>query len=547
MTSRVRSTFAQELARRNSDPKNRRWLFVPYDQLSDAIGPLSAEDPKELGIVLLESPWKAARRPYHKQKLALVLANLRHFALEQAERGVAVDHRVVPGSYGDALRPIAREKGGLRCLRPAELELRQDLLSVGREGLLEFLPHGGWLTTSEQFEVSQRGGPPWRMDAFYRLVRRESGWLMDDAGKPLGGKFSFDAENRETWSGDPPAASPPEFSADAVTEEVAELVTNRFTKHPGEVQLASLPASRRQASALWSWAKRECLPRFGPYEDAMSTRSRTLFHTRVSALVHLHRLLPCKLVEEVCALDIELRSKEGFVRQVLGWREFMRHVHEQTRGLRRMPDGLADSYGGHETEGEAGASPSHLGAREPLPPAYWGKPSGMACLVEVVRSVWVEAYSHHITRLMVLANIGTLLDVSPRELTDWFWAAYTDAYDWVVEPNVLAMGTFSVGPLLTTKPYISGAAYIDRMSDYCKGCAFDPKKSCPITPLYWAFLQRHRDQLEENPRLRMPYATLRKRSETRRGRDLRVFNYVREKLGSGERLSLGEMEQAVSQ
>jgi deoxyribodipyrimidine photolyase-related protein len=385
------------------------------------------------------------------------------------------------------------------------------------------------------------------MDAFYRLVRRESGWLMDDDGKPLGGKFSFDAENREAWKGDPPAATPPEFSSDAVTEEVAELVTERFAKHPGELHLASLPASRRQASALWSWAKRECLPRFGPYEDAMSTRSRTLFHTRVSALVHLHRLLPRKLVEEACALDIELRSKEGFVRQLLGWREFMRHVHEQTRGFRCMPDGFTDPRRVQETESEGGTSPSHLGAHEPLPPAYWGKPSGMACLDEVVRSVWDEAYSHHITRLMVLANIGTLLDVSPRELTDWFWVAYTDAYDWVVEPNVLAMGTFGVGPLLTTKPYISGAAYIDRMSDYCKGCAFDPKKSCPITPLYWAFLHRHRDQLEENPRLRMPYATLRKRSETKRGRDVRVFNYVREKLGAGERLSLDEMEQAVSQ
>ncbi len=545
MTRHERSTFTGELTRRNNDPENRRWLFVPYDQLSDAIGPLSTEDPKELGIVLLESPRKAARRPYHKQKLALVLANLRHFALEQAERGVAVDHRVAPGSYGEALLPIAKEKGGLQCMRPAELELRQDLGAVVQAGLLELLPHGGWLTTREQFEVSQKGGPTWRMDAFYRHVRREGGWLMQDDGKPLGGKFSFDAENREAWKGDPPAASLPEFSSDAVTEEVAELVTDRFAEHPGEVHLASLPASRRQASALWSWAKRECLPRFGPYEDAMSTRSRTLFHTRVSALVHLHRLVPRKLVEEVCALDIELRSKEGFVRQMLGWREFMRHVHEQTDGFRRMPEGA--SHGARTAGDEAGASPSHLGAHESLPPAYWGKPSGMACLDEVVRSVWEEAYSHHITRLMVLANIATLLDVSPRELTDWFWVAYTDAYDWVVEPNVLAMGTYGVGPLLTTKPYISGAAYIDRMSDYCKGCVFDPRKSCPITPLYWSFLQRHRDRLEENPRLRMPYATLGKRSETKRRHDLRVFEYVRERLGSGERLSPGEMEEAVSQ
>ena len=227
MTSRTRSAFGQELARRNTDPVGRRWVFVPYDQLSDGIGPLAEEDPRELGIVLLESPWKAGRRPYHKQKLALVLANLRHFALEQAARGVAVEHRVIAGSYGEALGEIAREKGGLRVMRPAERELRRDLASLVQEGVLELVPHQGWLTSREQFEASQKGGAPWRMDAFYRHVRREGGWLMDGLGKPLGGKFSFDAESREPWRGEPVAARPPEFAADAVTEEVATLVAQR--------------------------------------------------------------------------------------------------------------------------------------------------------------------------------------------------------------------------------------------------------------------------------------------------------------------------------
>jgi deoxyribodipyrimidine photolyase-related protein len=547
MTRHARSAFARELERRGSDPRKRRWLFVPYDQLSDAIGPLSRHAPSELGIVLLESPWKAARRPYHKQKLALVLANLRHFALEQAARGVAVDHRVVSGSYGQALRSIAAEKGGLVCMQPAELELRRDLEPLVRDGLLDLVPHEGWLTTAEDFRASQKGGAPWRMDAFYRHVRRAGGWLMDGDGKPLGGKFSFDSDNREAWHGEPPAARPPEFAADDVTAEVAELVTERFAAHPGDVQLASLPATSRQAVALWTWAKRECLPSFGAYEDAMSTSSRTLFHSRVSALVHLHRLLPRQLVEDVCGLDIELRSKEGFVRQVLGWREFMRHVHAETDGFRRMPKGfeVRSEAQGEPADG-AGARPSYLGACAPLPAAYWGKPSGLRCLDEVVRSVWDDAYSHHITRLMVLANLATLLDVSPRELTDWFWVAYADAYDWVVEPNVLAMGSFGVGPLLTTKPYVSGAAYIDRMSDYCKGCAFDPRTNCPITPLYWAFLERRRKQLADNPRLRMPYATLGKRSAADRARDRRVFAHVREVLGESECLTPQALERAAA-
>lgn len=532
--------FLRELRERSSDPKGRRWLFVPYDQLTDALGPLSREDPEELGIVLLEAPWKAARRPYHKQKLALVLANLRHFALEQAQRGVAVEHRVVPGSYGEALRGIAAEKGGLRCMRPAERELRVDLEPLVRDGSLELVPHEGWLTTTEEFEASQQGRTPWRMDAFYRGVRRAGGWLMDADGKPLGGKFSFDGENRERWKGDPPAAEPPSFSSDEVTGEVCDLVEQRFGDHPGVLDPSSLPAKKQQAVALWTWAKRECLPHFGPYEDAMSTRSRTLFHTRVSALVHLHRLTPRKLVEDVCALELELRSKEGFVRQVLGWREFMRHVHEATDGLRELPEGYGPS-----AQVDGAAAPSFLGADRPLPQAFWGARSGLDCLDDVVRSVWDEGYAHHIPRLMVLSNLATLLDVSPRELTDWFWAAYTDAYDWVVEPNVLAMGTFAVGDLLTTKPYVSGAAYIDRMGDACKGCAFDPKTTCPITPLYWAFLERHRDRLSENPRLRMPYASLGKRAERRRTSDAAVFERVHALLAEQQPLSPANLEDVL--
>jgi deoxyribodipyrimidine photolyase-related protein len=157
----------------------------------------------------------------------------------------------------------------------------------------------------------------------------------------------------------------------------------------------------------------------------------------------------------------------------------------------------------------------------------------LACLDHVVKTVWEDAYSHHITRLMVLSNLATLLDIRPRELTDWFWIAYADAYDWVVEPNVLGMGTFSLGDLMTTKPYVSGAAYIDRMGDYCEGCSFNPKKNCPITPLYWAFLLRHQAALAKNPRLRMPMASLRKRKSQRRTQDRKVFNHVQDVLSKG--------------
>lgn len=184
-----------------------------------------------------------------------------------------------------------------------------------------------------------------------------------------------------------------------------------------------------------------------------------------------------------------------------------------------------------------GALTSELGASSDVPPAYWGAPSGMRCLDEVVSAVWDEAYSHHITRLMVLSNLATLLDISPRALSDWFWVAYADAYDWVVEPNVHAMGTFGVGDRFTTKPYVSGAAYIDKMSDFCSKCAFDPKTSCPVTPLYWAFLERHRATLSTVQRMKLPLAAAARRSPERQKADASIFSSVRDQLLAGQPLS----------
>lgn len=538
--SRKSSSFARELSARQPSPrapdgKARTWCFVPYDQLSDGIGLLAARDPREVGVVLVENPQKAARRPYHRQKLAMVLANLRHFALEQAARAVAVRHVVAgPEGYAGALAAASAELGPLLVHEPAERELRVELAPLLERKQLIGRPHEGWLTTADQFRRAS-AKPPWRMDAFYRLVRRERDVLME-RGKPVGGKLSFDSENREPYRGAPPPPAPPSFSPDEITREVGALIEERFASHPGRLDLASLPATRDDAERAWRWALAECLPVFGPYEDAMSKRSSGLFHSRVSPLLNLHRLLPARVLADALAAELPLASKEGFVRQLLGWREYVRHVHRETDGFRRVP--------GMESPD---AAPSFLGAERPLPAAFWpGAPSGLACLDHVVADVWREAYSHHITRLMVLGNLANLLDVSPRQLTDWFWIAYSDAYDWVVEPNVLGMATFAAGDLMTTKPYVAGAAYLERMSDYCEGCRFHPKKTCPITPMYWAFLERHAERLAGNPRMVVPLAALRKRAADRRAADRATFERVSAALAAGlpvplpgEQLALG--------
>lgn len=485
----------------NSQIRARRWIYIPYDRLTAEVGPLATADPRDTGLVFVESAAKARRRPYHKKKLALLLANERHFALEMAARGFKILYLAGDREIGDAL--IAAQLPNLVTMTPAERELRHDLRDVA----IEYAPDDTWLTTPNDFSDE----PPYRMDAFYRRVRKRTKILMQ-GGSPIGGKWSHDAENRKPWRGERPVPIRPSFPPDAITREVLELVERQFPDHFGSLAGFDLPATAKDAERVWAFARAELLPWFGPWEDAMSSAHPDLFHTRVSALVNLSRLLPARLVADVHADfktgHLGIASAEGFIRQLLGWREYVRHIHRVTDGFR--------------TEGMANA-PNALGCDQPLPPAYWGQRSGMNCLDTVVRQVLADGYSHHITRLMVLSNIATLAGVTPRALCDWFWFGYIDAYDWVVEPNVLGMSTYGDGGQMTTKPYISGAAYIHKMSDYCKGCDLDPKRAlgkgaCPITAMYWRFLDRHQDRFANDPRMAMPVMALRKKPAAERAK-----------------------------
>ena len=253
--------FRSRLQRLAVPPGQRRWVYVPYDQLSGSLGPLAREAPRELGIVLVEAPAKAARRPYHKQKLALVLANQRHFALEQAARGVAVRYEVAEGGYGEALQRVLATTGPLRMMQPAERELAQELQPLVRSGQIEQLPHEGWLSTEEDFAAAAPRAP-YRMDAFYGQLRARTGILME-GGKPVGGKFSFDADNRKPYRGTPPAPTPPTFVVDEVTREVVQLIEARFAQHPGELHPERLPVTLDDAERLWAFAQAACLPMFG--------------------------------------------------------------------------------------------------------------------------------------------------------------------------------------------------------------------------------------------------------------------------------------------
>ena len=535
----------------NADLTRRRWIYVPYDRCTDRTGPLTEQPAADTGIIIVESTAKALRRPYHKKKLIVLISSMRHFALEQAARGVAVLYHFSPDSHGTALLHLqqTRKLPTLTVMVPAERELRLDLAQAQARGLnLNLVPDTTWCSKTDDFLATYGPFQPGRsyvMDRFYRRMRQETGILMRNA-KPVGGKFSFDAENRNPYRGEVPIPRFPEFPPDAITEEVIALVEATYPHHFGVSSGFNLPCTQAEADQFWQFFLDHALTHFGRFEDAMRDDELQLFHSKTSVLLNLGRLLAMDLIRDVADHveqgSVSIASAEGFIRQLLGWREFMRHLHEQTDGYRLLRGHIPDEprkipqetspdqtpHAAHayeirvphshntnvpDPDPYAGATPSALGAALPLPAAYWGVPSGLHCLDTVVHQVIDEGWSHHITRLMVLSNLANLCGFSPRELTDWFWFAYVDAYDWVVEPNVLGMATYADGGLTATKPYISGAAYINRMSNFCPHCRFDPKKTvtpdaCPFTALYWTFLERNETLLSSNFRLKMPYTTL---------------------------------------
>ena len=535
--------FLDQIAKARPTKKeanSRRWIYLPYDRLTDRTGPLHDTPPAEAGLILVESAAKGHRREYHKKKIALLLANERHFALEQAARGVAVLYATETGTHGDGLLRLQAEYDlpSITLMPPAERELRIDLDHAREAGLrLHEVEDTTWLSTADDFDtvfkLKQKADRSYElprafiMDRFYRYMRKKTGILMKAGSlknaEPVGDSFSFDADNRQSYKGQVPVPARPRYAPDAITQEVLGLVQREYPHTFGTLDNFDFPVTAKDCEGFWKFALDKLLPTFGPYEDAMRDDELELFHSRTSALVNLSRILPADLVNDTAAAyaagKIPLASAEGFIRQVIGWREFMRHVHRVTDGYRNLP--ASNPIFVEKKKMGGGASPSALHATLPLPAAYWGVKSGLHCLDTVVAQVIDHGWSHHITRLMVLSNLATLCGFSPRELTDWFWFGYIDAYDWVVEPNVLGMATYADGGLTATKPYVSGAAYINRMSNYCGHCQYDPKKStgpgsCPFTALYWTFLERNEEVLGHNIRLAMPYNTLRKKSAAER-------------------------------
>lgn len=458
-------------------------VWVLGDQLNRRLRPLAHADPATTRVLLVESAAKLASKRWHRQRAHLVVAAMRRFAAELAEEGFVVDLRRSPtlsAGLADHRSVFGPER--VRVMEPASWD-GLDLVA----GLdVEVVRSDQFLCHRDDF-ADWAGDRRVKMEDFYRWQRRRLGLLMD-GDEPAGGRWNFDDENRER----PPTDGRPwpevvRTPLDAVDHQVlAELPSSCWGAPPD----GTWATCRAEALRRLEHAVEHVLPVFGPHEDAMLSTSWHLAHTLLSPYLNLGLLLPaevCDAVEQGYRTGrIPIASAEGFIRQVIGWREYVWGRYWQWMPSYRTENALA--------------------AHRPLPPVFTGAPTDMACVASALASVHDHGWAHHIQRLMVLGNLALLAGVEPGALTEWMWAGFVDGAEWVMLPNVIGMALHADGGRMATKPYAAGGAYIDRMSDHCRGCRYDRKKrvgadACPFTTLYWDFLDRHRDRFLRNARV----------------------------------------------
>jgi deoxyribodipyrimidine photolyase-related protein len=502
------------------------------DQLSPELATLSDLDPTTDVVLMMEVTEEGRYVRHHQQKIALVLSAMRHFALELRARGVEVDYVELdaPGNTGsltgEVERAVARHRPArLVVTEPGEWRVQQQVARwAARTGTpVEVRTDTRFFATRERFAAWAQGGRSWRMEHFYREMRREHGILMRD-DRPAGGEWNYDLANRKAL---PARTVPParrRFVPDATTRATLALVESRFGDHFGELAGFGWPVTRAEALQALADFVAHALPQFGDYQDAMRAGAPFLFHSLLAPALNLGLLTPrevCRAAEAAYdAGAVPLNAAEGFVRQILGWREYVRGVYWTS-----MP---------------AYAECNALDAHRLLPAFYWTGDTDMRCLREVIGATARHAYSHHIQRLMVTGNFALLAGIAPREIERWYLAVYADAYEWVEMPNTLGMAVFADGGRLASKPYAASGAYIHRMSDFCSGCAYDVRektgpRACPFNYLYWAFLIRQQHRLSRNPRLAMPYRALAGWTSERRAAVLAEADAFLDRLDAGNR------------
>jgi deoxyribodipyrimidine photolyase-related protein len=470
------------------------------DQLSPKIAALRGCDPAETVVLLAEVGAEASYVGHHQKKIAFIFAAMRHFADELRSAGWAVDYVQLDdpdntGTLGGEVQRAVRRHGAsmVRVTEPGEWRVLADM--QGWAPAPSIVEDDRFICSHADFRAWAADRKTLRMEYFYRMMRRKTGLLMD-GDQPAGGQWNFDHDNRKPAAADMFMPRPLRFAPDATTAAVLRLVAERFATNFGTLEPFWLPVTRADAEQAAQAFISTALPRFGDYQDALLTGEKFLFHSVLAPMVNVGLLDPlalCRMAEAAyrCG-NAPLNSVEGFIRQIIGWREYVRGIY-----WREGPDYVRRNA---------------LGAQRPLPAMYWTGRTGMACMAAAIGQTREEAYAHHIQRLMVTGNFALLAGVDPHALHEWYLAVYADAFEWVEAPNTIGMSQFADGGLLGSKPYAASGAYIDRMSDHCRTCRYAVKQktgptACPLNALYWDFLARHRARFERNPRMAQMYRT----------------------------------------
>jgi deoxyribodipyrimidine photolyase-related protein len=498
----------------------RNLILVLGDQLTPTLSSLVAGDPALDRVLMAELHDEATYVRHHKKKIAFVFSAMRHFAEELRALGWTVDYVTLdsPDNQGSFSEQVAAAVNALSPERIIVTDAGEWRVAEMFKGWpaqfnmpVDILPDDRFIASIPEFLSWADGRKQLRMEYFYRDMRRKTGLLMvkenkgDD--KPVGGKWNFDAENRKAAAVDLFMPAPKTTPHDAITQEVLSLIEERFDNHFGDLLPFWYAVTRKDAEAAFTAFVKNALPHFGDYQDAMLSAEPFLYHAVVAQYLNCGLLDPLRICQEVEAAfyagKVPLNAAEGFIRQVIGWREYVRGIY-----WLKMPGYEHSNFFGHT---------------RPLPDFYWTADTKMVCVKSAVTQTKEQAYAHHIQRLMVTGNFAMLAGIDPHELHEWYLSVYADAYEWVELPNTAGMSQFADGGLLASKPYAASGAYINRMSNYCGSCSYDVKqrtgpKACPFNALYWDFIARHRSKIGGNPRMAQMVRTYDKFADDERER-----------------------------
>lgn len=465
---------------------------------------------------------------HNRHKLVLTLSSMRHFARSLRENGFQVHYRQLDDGVRcitDAvLSQIAvRDYAEILVTEPGEHRVMQLLTALDSrlEIDVRILPDTGFLCSIQEFAQWVEGRKQPRMEQFYRYMRKRHAVLLEDDGSPVGGRWNFDAENRSGWRGQVAIPERPWVEPDTVTSDVIAIVIRCFPENPGDLSQFGYAVTANDAKDQLDWFCEKCLPYFGTWQDGIAEESSWMFHGVISMYLNIGLLdarMVCAKVEHCWRDgDCELSAAEGFIRQVLGWREFVRGVY-----WTYMP-----SY----------AELNYFGAERSLPTWFWTGETDMRCLSAALRSSLESGYAHHIQRLMVIGNYALLSGFDVKEVCAWYLAVYVDAYEWVELPNTLGMALFADAGIMASKPYAASGKYIQRQGNHCKACCFDPAVSvgpeaCPFNALYWSFIDRHAEKLNGNRRMTFAIANWRRRDQQSKEQVLRWADHLLSGQGS---------------